>query len=150
MLKRSGKISLYLKAMSMENSLLQSYRALFIAIETILFAFVFAIIKSPAPNLLIVLIGAIGLIICILWIIVCYAKSKDVDSWRDSLIRESKNHNELEEKFEYLKKPGLSLAGGKFSRICFNYLIPSLMLIIWIGIIIVIIIVQIIKILSFN
>ena len=80
-----------LRAMAMENSLLQSYRALFIGIETVLLASAFALSR---PDMAMVekvwMVEAAGLAFCAFWIVVCGAKGKDVDKWMKYLTEEAK------------------------------------------------------------
>ncbi len=121
-----------LRAMAMENSLLQSYRALFIGIETVLLASAFALSR---PNIAMVeevwVFGVVGLALCALWIVVCRAKSKDVDKWMKYLTEEA-----MEKEFFSYMKAGWVFRGGRFARPWFNEVMPSLIIALWIWMII--------------
>lgn len=134
MLTQAEKISIYLRAFSMENSLLQSYRSLFTGIEAALFAFVFALIKLFNGRWVLG-IGVCGILIGVMWIIVCRAKGKDVDLWRDSILAETKEKNEIKDCFTYLNGKSI-FSGGKVARIWFNLIMPFLIILLWILIII--------------
>ena len=120
------KISTFLRAMSMENSLLQSYRALFMAIEGALIASAITLIKLFEGSG-IVLVGLAGLVIGIMWIIVCDAKGKDVDRWRDLLLKVAKKAR-MYRYFSYMES-GFSLAGGRIARYWFNWIMPILIMV---------------------
>jgi hypothetical protein len=132
------KIGIFLRAMFMENTLLQSYRALFLAVEATLIAAAFALIQLRRDEgilaIWIVMLGIVGLIIGIMWVIVCTAKGKDVDRWRDLLLQTTKAGN-LKNCFSYMKS-GFSLAGGRVARYWFNWIMPILIIILWIALLI--------------
>jgi len=121
-----------LRTMAMENSLLQSYRALFIGIEAALLASAFALSRlDMAMAEKVWMVGAAGLAFCAFWIIVCAAKGKDVDKWMKYLTEEAKE----KEFFSYMKA-GLTFQGGRFARHWFNEAMPSLIIALWIWMII--------------
>lgn len=126
------KVNIFLRAMSMENSLLQSYRALFLALEAALIAAGFALIGFSEEKS-IVGVGIAGLVIGVMWIIVCHAKGNDVDQWRDSLLEMTKE-GDLQGYFSYMKS-GLSLVGGRVARYWFNWIMPILVIVLWIWVI---------------
>lgn len=120
--------------MFMENSLLQSYRALFIAIEAALFAVAFGLIKlfvNKGGEL--VGLGLGGLVIGIMWIIVCHAKGKEVDGWRDQLTTAARQARVG--CFSYLES-GFGLRAGRVARYWFNWIMPILIIGIWIRVIV--------------
>lgn len=128
-LTTNQKISTFLSAMSMENSLLQSYRALFMAIEGALIASTITLIKLFEGSG-IVWVGLAGLVIGIMWIIVCDAKGKDVDRWRNLLLKEAKKAH-MYPYFSFMKS-GFSLAGGRIARYWFNWIMPILIIVFFI------------------
>ncbi len=120
-----------LRAMAMENSLLQSYRALFIGIETVLLASAFALSRHDiAMADKVWMVGAAGLALCVFWIAVCITKGKDVDKWMKYLTEEARE----KEVFSYMKA-GFTFQGGRFARHWFNEAMPSLIIVLWIVII---------------
>lgn len=132
----SHNVCIYLDAMSMENSLLQSYRMLFIALETVLFAAVFALLQLQLQlpeGIGVLVIGVVGLVVGVMWIIVCHAKGRDVDKWRTRLLEET-SQGDLQGYFSYMES-GLDLAGGKLARYWFNWIMPILIMGLWVWII---------------
>ena len=133
------KVNIFLRAMSMENSLLQSYRALFLALEAALIAAGFALIRLSEGKSIVgvgiagLVIGIAGLVISVMWIIVCHAKGNDVDKWRDRLLEVTKE-GDLLGHFFYMKS-GFSLAGGRVARYWFNLIMPILIIVLWIWVI---------------
>ena len=119
-----------LRAMAMENSLLQSYRALFIGIETVLLASAFALSR---PNMAMAekvwMIEAAGLAFCAFWIVVCTAKARDVHQWMRYLTEEAK-----EKQFFSYMKAGWSMRIASYHW--FNEWMPGLIILLWIWIII--------------
>ena len=126
------KVNIFLRAMSMENSLLQSYRALFLALEAALIAAAFTLIQLFEEKG-IVGVGIAGLVIGVMWIIVCHAKGNDVDKWRNRLLEVTKE-GDIQGYFSYMKS-GFSLAGGRFVRYWFNWIMPILIILLWIWVI---------------
>lgn len=122
------KVNIFLRAMSMENSLLQSYRALFLALEAALIAAGFALIRFSAEKGTMA-VGIGGIIIGLMWIAVCHAKGNDVDRWRDRLLDVTKK-GDLEGCFSYMKS-GFSFAGGRVARYWFNSIMPALIIAAW-------------------
>lgn len=126
------KINIFLRAMSMENSLLQSYRAMFIALAALLLAALIAL-TAHYDNRWLALIGIPGVSICVMWIILCIAKGKDVDHWRDSIINACQG-TEFEALFSYLQpSSGFAREGGRLTRTWFNWLMPALLIALWAG-----------------
>lgn len=131
-MKPEEKTNIFLQAMSMENSLLQSYRALFIAIEAALIAMAFGL-STLFDNKWIELVGLGGLVIGIMWIIVCHAKGKEVDGWRDQLTTAARQARVG--CFSYLES-GFGLGAGRVARCWFNWIMPILIMWIWICVIV--------------
>lgn len=123
------KINIFLTAMSMENSLLQSYRMLFLGLEAALIAARFALIRSDEGGDTLG-IGVAGLVVGIIWVIVCHAKGNDVNRWRKHLLDET-GGGDLKGYFSYMKS-GFSLAGGEVARCWFNWIMPILIIALWI------------------
>jgi len=128
-LKAIDKIRICLQGLTMENSLLQSYRVLFMAIEAALFALGFVLLQIYQSKGL-WWIAILGWLVAILWGIMCYFKSKDIDRWRNRLLKVAGKVG-LSEWFEYLK-PGFKFAGGQIIRWVFNYLMPLLVIGLWV------------------
>jgi len=123
------KVNIFLRAMSMENSLLQSYRALFLALEAALIAAAFALIRLYEEKCILG-VGIARSVIGGMWIIVCHAKGNDVDKWRDCLLEVTKE-GDLQGYFSYMES-GFSLAGGRVARYWFNWIMPILIIALWI------------------
>jgi len=119
-----------LRAMAMENSLLQSYRALFTGIQAALLASAFALIKFEEVRW-VPWLAVPSLIIGIMWIIVCHAKGNDVDKWMGYLTEKAEEKNY----FTYMKL-GFTLTGGRIARYWFNWVMPILIIGLWIWVII--------------
>ncbi len=121
------------EAMSMENSLLQSYRTLFLGIEAGLLTVAFALLQFRVIHAMstITILGVVGLVFCGCWIVVCRAKGADVDGWMRHLteISAEKGH------FKYMKE-GLGFQGGRFARHWFNEVMPSCVIGLWIWVLI--------------
>ncbi len=121
-----------LRALAMENSLLQSYRALFIGIEAALLASAFALSRLDTAEK-VWMVGVAGLALCASWIVVCRAKGKDVDEWMKYLTKEA----EGKEFFSYMEASfTLQFQGGRFAHHWFNEAMPSLIIGLWVWMII--------------
>lgn len=116
------------QAFSMENSLLQSYRALFMMVEAALLALGFVLIQYY-KGAGILFPGIAGFITIVTWVLVCEAKKRDVDRCRDRIIELQSRVGE--EWSNYLKRR-FSLLGGNTARYIFNYVIPVLIAGLWI------------------
>ncbi len=125
-INKGDEVSIALQAMTMENSLLQSYRTLFLGLETALFAAVFASFQVFERKGVIE-IGIGGLVVGLMWMIICHAKARDVDEWMNYLT----NQAVLKGCFAYMKS-GFSLAGGRLARYWFNWVNPLLVMALWI------------------
>ena len=122
------KLQVCWQAFSMENSLLQSYRTHFMMVEAALLALGFVLLQVYRGTGILVP-AIIGWIVAIIWIILCEAKGKDVDRWRDRIIGlQSATGTDW---FEYLKS-GFTLQGGRAARAFFNYAIPILIAALWV------------------
>ena len=127
------KVNIYLNAMSMENSLLQSYRALFIAIEAALLASALVLPQFFGGDIIISkivnLVSVIGLVVGVMWIIVCCSKGEDVDKWGKQI--KSETNTDLYNYFSYMWS-GFGLTGGRVARWWFNVVMPLLIIALWI------------------
>ena len=77
----------YLQGMSMENSLLQSYRMIFGAMEAILFAAWFGPTWNPIIGLSGSGIVVFGVVVCIGWIVTCVSRGAEVTAWRKKITK---------------------------------------------------------------
>ena len=124
------KAQFYLQGMSMENSLLQSYRMIFGAMEAILFVTWFELPVSQLGKLLIFISG---LLVCIAWIAVCRNRGTEVTAWREQVkkaVEGTEAETFIKERF------GPQLKAKYFwqvmsARLWFNVLLPSLLIIVW-------------------
>lgn len=127
-MKDKEKLQLCWQAFSMENSLLQSYRTLFMMVEAILLALGFVLLQAYGGAGILVP-AIIGWIVAVIWVIMCEAKGKDVDRWMERII--SLQPVTGTAWFEYLK-PGVKLPGGRIARYLFNYAIPLVIVVLWV------------------
>ena len=119
------------QAFSVENSLLQSYRMLFMMTEAALLALGYVLLEVYEGAWILVP-GIIGWIIALIWVVICAAKARDVDRWMNRIVE----LQAIVEKdwFDYLK-PGAKLSGGRVARYLFNYIMPLLVAVLWIFIV---------------
>ena len=122
------KLQVCWQAFSMENSLLQSYRTLFMMVEAALLALGFVLLQVY-EGAGILFPAIIGWIVAIIWVIICEAKGKDVDTWMKRII--SLQPATGTDWFEYLK-PGVKFPGGRIARYLFNYGIPLVIVVLWV------------------
>ncbi len=136
------KLQICWQAFSMENSLLQSYRMLFMMVEAALLALGFMLLDLNdgawiwAP-------ATIGFIVAIIWGVICHYKAKDVDHWRDWITNpKSVVGNNC---FDYLKPEvpkswfkslKIQFKGGRVARWIFNYIMPGLVFLLWIFVVV--------------
>lgn len=92
------KVGIYQSCLSMENSLLQSYRTLFLTIEVILLALGIALLTMDRIKYVWMPAG-IGMIFCFASIAIFSWGRKRVDYWRDRIFEEIKGID-LEKIFE--------------------------------------------------
>lgn len=82
--RSSGEIQFYLQCISAEDSLLQSYRMLFIAIEAVLFGWAYVLSQTgnigelPIP-------ACAGIAFCFVWMAVCIHRACIIDRLKDEL-----------------------------------------------------------------
>lgn len=82
------KIQHYLQAISSQDSLLQSYRTLFLANETIFFGFAYFLYQpqnKEAFKKLLWLPPTLGIFFCVAWIFVCSHRGWMIDSLKEEL-----------------------------------------------------------------
>ena len=144
-MKIEDKIRLSWQAFSMENSLLQSYRAQFMMVQAALLALGFVLLRVDL-GLGVLFPAVVGWIVAVIWVIVCEAKKRDVDTWRDRIV--SLQSATRTDWFEYLKsqvEPSkrasgsrlfnyirTKLSGGVFARYLFNYIMPLVITALWV------------------
>ncbi len=124
------KLQVCWQAFSMENSLLQSYRMLFLMLEAALLALGFVVFQIGGAWILVP--AVIGWIVALIWVIICEAKGKDVDRWMNRIV--SLQSVTRTDWFEYLK-PGVKFSGGRLARYLFNYAIPLVIVLLWVFIV---------------
>ena len=120
------------QAFSTENSLLQSYRMLFMMLEATLLASGFVLLEVFEGSWIIVPAIA-GWIVAPIWSIACHAKGRDVDKWMKHI--EGLRSILGRDWFDYLKS-GAKLTGGRVARYLFNFVMPLLIVVLWIFIVV--------------
>jgi len=126
--KDEKKLQVCWQAFSMENSLLQSYRTLFMMVEAVLLALGFVLLQVY-EGAGILFPAIIGWIVALIWVIICEAKGKDVDRWMKRIV--SLQSATGTDWFEHLK-PGVKFSGGRIARYLFNYVIPLVIVVLWV------------------
>ena len=121
----------YLSKMVHEDTLLQNYRTLFIALQAILFGFSIALLGNRAGE--IIWLGIAGIVFIIAWILICHFRARELDAWRAKLMEVTKGTD-----------VGAFLYGRwgtskviPLARYTFNYAVPALLLIAWILLIVI-------------
>ena len=127
-MRNKDRLQIAWQAFSMENSLLQSYRALFMMVEAALLGLGFVLVQFFNGAWILVL-SIIGCIVIVIWILVCEFKKRDVDRCRNRIIELKSLAGE--DWLKYLKR-GFSPSGGNIARYIFNYVIPILIVGLWI------------------
>ena len=139
------KLQICWQAFSMENSLLQSYRMLFMMVEAALLALGFMLLElyegawiwAPATC---------GWAAAIIWGIICHYKGKDVNKWRNRILelkpkiaRDWFDYLKLKVPKDWFKHPTqwpkylwVQFQGGGIARYIFNYIIPGLLFLLWV------------------
>ena len=124
----AGKAQFYLQGMSMENSLLQSYRMIFGAIEAILFLVWF---QPPLRSPLVIVFG---IIFCIAWVLVCLRRGEEVAAWRNKVIevtRRTEAGRFIQERFEPKSKfKGLWQRVAE-ARVWLSLVLPLGLIVLW-------------------
>jgi len=121
-----NEVQLYSQTISAQDSLLQSYRILFIAMETILFALAFALYDNQKGLLWLPIIC--GLFFGVLWLIICNHRGCMIDKLKAETEQLVKCTN-LERWFKLAYKA----RGEKcVPRVTFNMLSPALAISLWI------------------
>lgn len=147
--KRSTQqIQFYLHCISSQDSLLQNYRMLFIAIEAVFFGLAYVLYQTGAQGLL-KIPAIVGIILCGVWIFVCTHRGCMTDRLKEELkqLCEGNNRN-LKGWFalsygkasseECLKKPKnllhafLGHSEKWVPRVVFNFISPLFLIILWI------------------
>jgi hypothetical protein len=147
--RSSEEIPFYLQCISSQDSLLQNYRMLFIAIEAVFFGLAYVLYQTGTREFLKIL-AIIGIILCGVWIFVCTHRGCMIDRLKEELkqLCDGSNSN---------LKGWFALSYGKASseecsikkpknllhafigpsekwvpRVVFNFLSPLILLFLWI------------------
>jgi len=127
------KAQFYLQGMSMENSLLQSYRMIFGAIEAVLFAAWFGVPWNETIELGKLLVAIFGILACVGWIIVCRDRGAEVSAWRDKVkeaVKGTEAENFIQQRFQ--PEPGAKFFWQVMSaRIWLSLILPGILIILW-------------------
>ena len=125
----------YLAGMAHDDSMLQSYRSIFIGIEAILFGFALALWQLDIATVAywLALPGTVG---CVLWTLVCEHRGSEVWAWRDQLLSLTSGTDAgqfLETQWK--GTGGLASLGfmHRVARIVFNWLFPMILFLGWVG-----------------
>jgi len=146
--RSSEEIQFYLHCISSQDSLLQNYRMLFIAIEAVFFGLAYVLYQTGAQGLL-KIPAIVGIILCGVWIFVCTHRGCIIDRLKEELKRLYEgNDGNLKGWFdlsygeasseECLKKPGNLLRAfighseKWVPRVSFNFISPLFLIILWI------------------
>lgn len=158
-------IQCYLHVIAAEDSLLQSYRALFLAIEAVIFGLAYVLFETGRAADFVPLFGVRAITLASMfgvgfscaWIFVCTHRACMVDRLKEKLrvlleSGEEGSHSELPDWFslaygeasttECIKKPINMLktyvgpAEKAVPRVCFNLLFPLFTIILWVVILV--------------
>ena len=146
--RSSGEIQFYLHCISSQDSLLQNYRMLFIAIEAVFFGLAYVLDQNGSQELL-KIPAIVGIILCFVWIFVCTHRGCMIDRLKKELKQLCEGNNEnLKGWFalsygkasseECLKKPKnllhafLGPSEKWVPRVVFNFISPLFLIILWI------------------
>ena len=129
------KIQLYHQTLSWQDSLLQSYRMLFIGLQTILVAFVIFLVREPAsvvvPSWLMI---CIGWGVSAAWIFICVLRGYIIDGQKKAINERlipranAKDRQDLKEWYKPYEKP---LLEKHPPRIFFNIILPVAFAVLW-------------------
>ena len=128
-------IQLHYDRLVHNDSVMHWYRALFIAIETILFAAAFAIYGDDEwadllrTEVIIGGIGIIGCIVCFSWILICEQRGRVVDAMNDKIRNLINGDKDLEDWFE----AGRSRRQSEIARWFFNRISPVGVIVAWVA-----------------
>jgi len=150
--EKKSIIQFYLQSISSQDSLLQSYRALFLGIEAVLFGLAYVLYQSR-NEALIWLPAMIGIIFSFLWIFVCSHRGCMIDQLKKELKKLTNGQTgDLKRWFELsygkasseeclrIKKLGNLIGTYKgpsekwIPRVCFNLFFPIFAISLWIWI----------------
>ena len=139
-MKKIEKANFYLTGMFYDDSLLQSYRLIFMALEAILFGFALALFKGH--TIIVSCVAVVGIFCGILWICTCHHRGREVWAWRDkalSALANTEIGQFLAERWKGANRRGenMTFMHG-LTRIVLNYLFPAIVIVIWILILLVI------------
>jgi len=124
-----SKMSLYLQCISAQDTLLQSYRMLFIGTETILFALAFSFLQRPQKDFIV--LSVFGFSVCVFWIIVTNLRGRIIDKLKKKTKILAEESGLLD-----LFKLAYGSKGEKFlPRLTFNIILPLSAIGLWVLII---------------
>lgn len=146
--RSSDEIQFYLQCISSEDSLLQNYRMLFIAIEAVFFGLAYVLYQIGVEELL-KMPAIVGIILCGVWIFVCTHRGCMIDRLKEELkqLREGNNENlkgwfelsygkasseECLKKSSNLLRAFIGPSEKWVPRVVFNALSPLILIILWI------------------
>ena len=128
------KIEIYQQCLAMENSLLQSYRNLFLTIEVILLTLAVALLTIDKIEYIWVS-AVIGIIYCLASVFVFKWGRDRVDYWRDRIFEEVKD-TELEKIFKVYQPLYIwKIPSPTSPRFWFEFISPLIITMLWISII---------------
>jgi hypothetical protein len=100
-------IQLCQSAMAMENSALQAYRNIFLAIETLALTVATILVQFGGPSTSVLAIIASGLILVPIWIMSVHGQCSVVDEWKMRIYNNSRNDKVLSEYYKWYNLTGL-------------------------------------------
>lgn len=125
------KVGIYQECISMENTLLQNYRALFLGVEVILITLGIGLLTIEKQDYLWIAAG-VGMIFCFASVLIFSWGRKRVDYWRDRIFEEVKE-TDLEKVFEIYKPAYIGMFPSPISpRFWFDVASPIITGAIWI------------------
>lgn len=106
------KLPIFQACLDHEESIRTSYQTVLAEIQVGLFGFVFILIQLGLTDFLWLVIVA-GIVLCLIFVVACDFRAKNVDFWRESIIRLVRG-TELEDEFRGAKYGWVPL--GRFGR----------------------------------
>lgn len=137
MSKKVTRGTFYLMGMAHHDSVLQSYRMIFIGLEAILFGFALALMELDTGIWAQWIVAVAGIICGVSWILVCGHRGKLVWRWRAKLLTTVRGIEEG----RFLKRIWkIETKNGKMTkmtdvhfiaRILFNWVLPIILIVGW-------------------
>jgi hypothetical protein len=119
-------------ALSMENSLTEGYRSLFLTIEAIALAGAAILVQLEATPYSIFLLAVLGLILCVIWVWKVEERTKIIDEWRQRIFEQTQKEKTLAEYFKWYMPRGLH---WKSVRIWLDTGAPLFVIALWAGLV---------------